>query len=107
MVIGKTNDTKLTKRMESTKKSSQHRSTGTSPRCPFTSFREQIIRVRARCLARLLVCFGAESSNPPVHVLKPDDVVFAKVLAALHFDHDQIHDAGILKPVLEARRNVG
>lgn len=46
-------------------------------------------------------------SSAAVLVVKPDDVVFAQILAALDFDHHEVNDAGVKKPVVVPGRDVG
>ena len=52
------------------------------------------------------VCFGG-GGHAAVFVFKADDVIFAQVLAGLHFDHDAALFAGVVEPVFLAGGDVG
>src|SRR5689334_5882087 len=47
------------------------------------------------------------SSSAPVPIFESNDIVFAYIAAALHFDHHQIELARILEAMLMTRRNEG
>ena len=39
--------------------------------------------------------FSSRHLDAPINILKSHDVIFAQILAALHFNHDQIHNTRI------------
>ena len=45
---------------------------------------------------------SADSTGPPVHIIKPHNIILAQVTPRLHFDHLQVNLAWILKTVLSA-----
>ena len=45
--------------------------------------------------------------QPPVTILKPDNVIFAKIPTSLNLDDDERTIAEIFQPVLRAGRNIG
>src|SRR6185312_14677685 len=46
-------------------------------------------------------------SSTSVNVFEPNDVVFAQIIAALHFDHHELDHARIFEAMFVTRRNIG